>query len=372
MTNEMKSTADRGNLIMLLISAFSTLVAILIWYLRADRIAKPIHRTVSGLKECADQVSSAAGQIAASSRQLAEGSAEQAASIEETCASLEEMASMTKQNALNANGANQLSAVTGETVLRAGRSMENLTTSMNEISRASEDTSKIIKTIDEIAFQTNLLALNAAVEAARAGEAGAGFAVVADEVRNLAMRAAEAAKNTAHLIEGTVKVVKEGSALVDKTEKEFREVADSVGKSGELVGEISAASQEQAQGIEQVNKAVNEMDKVVQQNSASAEETASASTEMNVQAERMKEFVEELAKLVGGAGNGSGTPREPAGTRGSAGGAKRDRAGSGEPAAGKSTNEPAGAKGNGAHRTLPKNSRPEKLIPFDNREDAVF
>jgi methyl-accepting chemotaxis protein len=173
---------------------------------------------------------------------------------------------------------------------------------MEEISKASEETSKIIKTIDEIAFQTNLLALNAAVEAARAGEAGAGFAVVADEVRNLAMRAADAAKNTAELIEGTVKKVKDGSELVTSTNDAFTEVAQSSSKVGELVGEIAAASSEQAQGIEQVNKAMGEMDKVVQGAAANAEESASASEELNAQAEQMKGIVHNLARIVGGAG----------------------------------------------------------------------
>ena len=181
---------------------------------------------------------------------------------------------MTKQNADNARQADQLTASTKESECRSTQMMDKLTTSMGEISRASEETSNIIKTIDEIAFQTNLLALNAAVEAARAGEAGAGFAVVADEVRNLAMRAAEAAKNTANLIEGTVKKVQDGSALVEQTEKEFRSVALNVGRFNELTGQISAASLEQAQGIEQINKAVGEMDKVVQQNAANAEEAA--------------------------------------------------------------------------------------------------
>ena len=171
---------------------------------------------------------------------------------------------------------------------------------MSEISKASEETSKIIKTIDEIAFQTNLLALNAAVEAARAGEAGAGFAVVADEVRNLAMRAADAARNTASLIEQTVKKVGDGSTLVARTNEAFGEVAEAAAKVGDLVAEISAASQEQAQGIEQVNKAVAQMDKVVQQNAANAEESASASGEMNSQARNMRRFVEDLVALVRG------------------------------------------------------------------------
>ena len=176
---------------------------------------------------------------------------------------------------------------------------------MEDITHASEETSKIIKTIDEIAFQTNLLALNAAVEAARAGEAGAGFAVVADEVRNLAMRAADAARNTAGMIEGTVKKVKDGSGLVARTNEAFIEVAKSASKIGGIVGEISAASLEQAQGIEQINKAITEIDKITQHNAANAEESAAASEEMNAQAEQMKGVVYELVIMVGGRkGNG--------------------------------------------------------------------
>jgi methyl-accepting chemotaxis protein len=286
------------------IIAFALLAALIALFslLFARSLTKRIRTIATGLSSGSGLVASASGQVASASRQLAEGASEQAASIEETSSSLEEMSSMTKQNAGNANHANKLMTGTKETIALATQSMERLTTSMGEISKASEETSKIIKTIDEIAFQTNLLALNAAVEAARAGEAGAGFAVVADEVRNLAMRAAEAAKNTANLIEGTVKKVKEGSELVDETGKEFREVAVSVGKSGELVGEITAASSEQAQGIEQINKAVSQMDQVVQQNAASAEEAASASEELNSQAFQMKEFVAELIVLVNGSG----------------------------------------------------------------------
>jgi methyl-accepting chemotaxis protein len=168
------------------------------------------------------------------------------------------------------------------------------------ISAASDETAKIIKTIDEIAFQTNLLALNAAVEAARAGEAGAGFAVVADEVRNLAMRAAEAAKNTAGLIEGTVQKVHSGAELVSRTAEAFGEVSQSTVKVGELVGEIAAASSEQAQGIDQVNKAVSDMEKLTQRLAASAEESASASEEMSAQAKSMKTYVYDLNELVSG------------------------------------------------------------------------
>jgi len=238
-----------------------------------------------------EQVGSASEQVSSSSQQLAEGAAEQASSLEETSSSLEEMSSMTKQNADNANQADSLMKESQETVGKANGSMNDLTSSMEEISKASEETSKIIKTIDEIAFQTNLLALNAAVEAARAGEAGAGFAVVADEVRNLAMRAADAAKNTSGLIEGTVKKVNAGSELVAKTNEAFKEVAESASKVGELVGEIAAASNEQAQGIEQVNTAMGEMDKVTQQNAANAEESASASEEMTAQAQELQSMI---------------------------------------------------------------------------------
>ena len=266
-------------------------------------ITGPIRRIIEGLTEGAEEVSSASGQVSSAAQSLAEGSSEQAASIEETSSSLEEMSSMTKQNADNAQQANTLMSEAKQVVGAANESMGQLTASMAEITKASEETSKIIKTIDEIAFQTNLLALNAAVEAARAGEAGAGFAVVADEVRNLAMRAADAAKNTANLIEGTVKKVKNGSELVGRTNEAFQQVAGSSAKAGDLVAEIAAASNEQAQGIDQVNTAVAEMDKVTQQNAANAEESASAAEEMSAQAETMKGMVDELVGIVGNSGN---------------------------------------------------------------------
>ena len=189
-------------------------IALIVAFLFGRGISRPLSRAVGGIFEVSKQVAIATNQVSKSSQQLSEGASNQAASIEETSSSLEQMSSMTRQNADNSGQANTLLSGTREMLSLASQSMEKLKSSMGEISRASEETSKIIRTIDEIAFQTNLLALNAAVEAARAGEAGAGFAIVADEVRNLAMRAAEAAKNTAGLIEGTVAKVKDGHALL--------------------------------------------------------------------------------------------------------------------------------------------------------------
>jgi len=264
---------------------------------------------IQGITEGAAEVSSAAAQVSASSQSLAQGASEQAATIEETSSSLEEMSAMTKQNADHASEADGLMQASKQMVVSANASMGDLTKSMERISDASDETGKIIKAIDEIAFQTNLLALNAAVEAARAGQAGAGFAVVADEVRNLAMRAAEAARNTAGMIEETIKRVKDGRVLVDSTNETFKKVAESATTVSNLVAEIAAASREQAQGIEQLNKAVAEMDKVVQQTAAGAEESASASEEMNAQADHMKGYIQELNVLVqAGAARTEATP----------------------------------------------------------------
>jgi hypothetical protein len=278
----------------------SIIVMFVIVYFILTRLTCRVQGMVGRLDAATDSVAAASGQIAGSSQQLSAGTTEQAASIEESSSSLEEMAAMTKQNSDSSQQADKLMKEANTIVAKASGEIGELTASMVEITTASQETQKIVKTIDEIAFQTNLLALNAAVEAARAGEAGAGFAVVADEVRNLALRAAEAAKNTSNLIEGTSKRVQSGAVLVEKTSGAFQEIEHSTVKVGELVAEIAAASHEQAQGIEQINNAVTEMDKVVQDNAATSEESASASEEMRNRADQMKSIVRELVMLVEG------------------------------------------------------------------------
>ncbi len=260
-------------------------------------------RFSQALKSQASSLDEISLSMTSTSQQLAKGAAEQAASLEETSSSLEEMAAMTRQNANHAGEANALMQETGRVVQETEGSMNHLTASMQEISQASDETAKIIKTIDAIAFQTNLLALNAAVEAARAGESGAGFAVVADEVRILAMRAAEAARSTTTLIEGTTGKIKGGTDLVFKTVEAFQQVSVRTAKVRELVEEIATGSREQAEGAAHINKAVSEIDQVVQQNAANAEDSAAASEKISCRSGQMEAIVGELVVLVAGKSN---------------------------------------------------------------------
>jgi len=287
---------------MLAVMIFVLAIAVmfcLTWFITRF-ITRPMGGVIIGLNDASDQVAVAAAQVSSSSQSLAGGASEQAASLEETSSSMEEMSSMTRQNANNAGQAKAMMGEAGHIVQKVSGHMDEMGRAIAEITKTSEETAKIIKTIDEIAFQTNLLALNAAVEAARAGEAGAGFAVVADEVRNLALRSSEAAKNTNNLIENTIKAVKTGNELTKKTQEAFKENISISGKISQLIDEIATASQEQAKGISEVSAGIAEMNGVTQHSAATAEESASASEELNAQAQKMKSFVADLSEVVGG------------------------------------------------------------------------
>jgi methyl-accepting chemotaxis protein len=275
------------------------LSVILAWGITAG-----INRT---LKQIADNLSSAAGQtavasarLASSSETLARGSDGQASSIVETSASVEEISSMTRLTAENVSKAKDMAADTINVAGKAMKSMGMMTQAIDEIKKSSDATAKIVKTIDEIAFQTNLLALNAAVEAARAGDSGKGFAVVAGEVRNLAMRCAEAAKNTAQLIEESVGKAGNGVEISRKTAAELDEIFKEAKEINSLLEDISSASSQQAEGISQIGAAASELEHVTQSNSQLAQETADSSEELSAQAEEMKRLVTRLLVIVRG------------------------------------------------------------------------
>lgn len=295
---------NRWSFILLVGLMILLIAGTLVWVVRL--IGKRLTSLSKEIENGAFQVSSASGQLSDSSQEIADGAASQAASLEESSASLEELSSMTVQNSDNIKQADALITNVKETTERASGEMNDLAASMDRIAKASDETQKIVKTIDDIAFQTNLLALNAAVEAARAGEAGSGFAVVAEEVRNLAIRAAEAAQSTAELIEGTSREIQAGNERASSTHDSFNKIAEATSEVATLVNEIAAASEEQVEGIGQINTSVNDMDQVVQGNASVAEEAASAAEEMNAQAEQMKTIVKELVAIVEGqAGNQS-------------------------------------------------------------------
>lgn len=286
------------SLILAFISVAITSV-VLVLFIR-KLIINPINVTIAGLRDNSEQVAAHAGSLSDSSMNITDAAHQQAAALEETSASLEEISSMTSLNAENSKEANRIMNEVSKVVGESNQLMNNLLASMAEISKAGNQTSLINKTINEIAFQTNLLALNAAVEAARAGEAGAGFAVVADEVRGLAMRAAEAAKNSEALIEQTIATVKEGSQLSRRVSETFTGMSDQIVKAVNIVKEIATASGEQSIGIAQLNTTVASQDKLVQQNAAEASAFDETARSMASQIGRLDEMIGELSKMVGG------------------------------------------------------------------------
>ena len=302
MTAGLKDAASRqalGDWITITMLVLSLAIGCVIMFV-VRHINSSLRTAISNLSEGAGQVASAAGQISSSSQSLAQGASEQAASLEETSSSSEEVNSMARKNAENSRAANTLVVQSQQKFEETSHSLESMVAAMADIKNSSDKVSKIIKVIDEIAFQTNILALNAAVEAARAGEAGMGFAVVADEVRNLAQRCAQAAKDTAALIEESITKSNDGQAKVDQVAVAIRTITEHAAGVKTLVDEVSLGSREQTSGIEQIAKALTQMEQVTQQSAANAEESAAAAEELTAQASTLMEIVHQLSGMVGG------------------------------------------------------------------------
>ena len=309
LSSTMSASTYKWNMLRYGASAAIFLVILVVMYLITRSIVRPLKQTIETLSNSSKAMTSASNEVSSSSQSLAEGSSEQASSLEETSSSLEELSSQTKQNADNAGQAEGAVKETSSQVEGGTEAVQRMSQAMKDIQNNASETSRIIKTIDDIAFQTNLLALNAAVEAARAGEAGKGFAVVAEEVRNLAQRSADAAKETSELIEKSQTSANNGAQVAEEVSSGLDQIKQSTDRATTLVAEIYAASQEQSQGIEQVNNAVSEMDKVVQQNASNAEESASAAEELFSQAGELDQMVQTLVGIVEGAKASSAVSR---------------------------------------------------------------
>ncbi len=308
-----ESNQQQAALMAMWLAVVGVVLGVSLAYFTTRSIMKPINQVIEGMTQSSEQVSSASSQISKSNQTVSQGASEQATSLEEVSSSLQEMASMTKQNAGNASQAREIAQSTRNSVAKGSESMKKMTEAISKIQTSSNETAKIIKTIDEIAFQTNLLALNAAVEAARAGDAGKGFAVVAEEVRNLALRSSEAAKNTSSLIEESQKNSENGVKVSDEVENLLKQIVEGVQKTTQLVGEVSTASDEQSRSIDQVNVAVDQMNQVTQSNTANAEESASASEELAGQAQELGGMVNVLTSIIRGTGgDGRVVMRRPA------------------------------------------------------------
>lgn len=288
-------------IILLLVILLGTSVA---WYF-SNAINRNLKRIIARLDSGAAQVNASSEQLSSSSQELADSSSQQAASLQETTSSLEEMSSQITQTAGNSTEAEKAVDDVQKLIEKGSQAMVRMDKAMEKIQQSSSKTSKIIKTIDDIAFQTNLLALNAAVEAARAGEAGKGFAVVAEEVRSLAQRSAEAAQNTSELIQSSQESSEQGASVAAEVSENLKLIEKNASSVGALVVEISAASKEQATGIKQLNSVMSDMDTVVQGNASASEETASSAEELSSQSLELSKIVDEMAALVGSVGNGS-------------------------------------------------------------------
>jgi len=295
-----RAAQKRNELLVLSLSVAGIFVGIFFAFIIVRSVTRPISLITARLAGGAEHTSSASGQVTSASQTMAEGSSRQAAALEESSASLEEMAGMTRKNAENAQAAKALANQTRAAADAGTEDMKEMKAAMAAIQSSSTEISKIIKTIDEIAFQTNLLALNAAVEAARAGEAGLGFAVVADEVRSLAQRSVQAARETAQKISDSTAKSEQGAKISEKVAKSLDDITGKARQVDELIAEIAVASQEQSQGIDQVSRAVSDMDQVTQANAATAEETSAAANELSSQAAQLKGIIAELTHMVSG------------------------------------------------------------------------
>ncbi len=306
---------------MLTMTSIGLLVGVVIAWWIASGVTRRITAVAGRLATESEKTGSAAVQVAQASQSMASGASQQAASLEETSSSLHEMASMTSRNSDNAQNAKALANQARQTADAGAVDMEQMKTAMSAIKGSSTEISKIIKTIDEIAFQTNILALNAAVEAARAGEAGLGFAVVADEVRNLAQRCAGAAKETAEKISASTEKSEQGARISEKMASNLAAIVDKTRQLDERIAEIAQSSHEQSEGISQLNSAVASMDKITQDNAALAEESSASAEELKSQAEQVRLAVEDLLRMAG-----AGTQLEAGHHYGEAsGGAVRNR-----------------------------------------------
>ncbi|RMD87015.1 MAG: hypothetical protein D6808_02230 [Candidatus Dadabacteria bacterium] len=353
-------------------SAF--LVALLLFlvsYRVIGRITNALVSAISALSKNATGVNLAAEQVSSGSKALADSSTEQAASLEETAASLEEISSVAKSNADHSGKATALSSEISTLVEQGVAVMFEMEAAIKDIRKAADETTEIIKTIDDIAFQTNLLALNAAVEAARAGDAGRGFAVVAEEVRNLAQRSADAAKDTTDKINKSISLADAGVEVVQAVSDIFKNVSEKSADSASLVNEISTASREQSTGLEQVNVAIQEVDRATQNAAAAAEQSAAAAIELKQQAQSLLSIVDDLAELVHG--NGDGSTKAPFETAKAKGDKKNMPSGDNRLSDSKILEETVILEASASEPIEPKDSpNPEEIIPLDESDYSDF